>query len=41
VVFTLTDRTTITVRRRADDPKWSEFLDGLRGVFPPAMVTEA
>ncbi|HZN64061.1 MAG TPA: hypothetical protein VFB66_02085 [Tepidisphaeraceae bacterium] len=41
VVFTLTDRTTITVRRRADDPKWSEFLDGLRGVFPPAMVTDA
>jgi len=41
VVFTLTDRTTITVRRQADDPKWSEFLDGLRGVFPPAMVTEA
>jgi len=39
VVFTLVDRTTITVRRKADDPNWSEFLGGLRGVFPPAMVT--
>ena len=41
VVFTLIDRNTITVRRLADDPKWSEFLGGLRGVFPPTMVTGA
>src|SRR4051812_36835938 len=42
VVFTLTDRNTITVRRQqADDPKWSEFLGGLHAVFPAAMVTEA
>ena len=41
VVFTLTDRTTITVRRQADDPKWPEFLGGLRAVFPPGMVTDA
>jgi hypothetical protein len=41
VVFTLVDQNTITVRRQADDPKWLEFLGGLRGVFPPAMVAGA
>lgn len=38
--FTLVDQTVITVRRQADDPKWSEFLGGLRAVFPPGMVTD-
>ena len=41
VVFTLIDRNTITVRRQADDPKWSEFLGGLRAIFPAALVTGA
>lgn len=41
MVFALIDRNTITVRRKADDPDWSEFLGGIRDVFPPAMVTGA
>ena len=41
VVFMLIDRNIITVRRQLDDPKWSEFLAGLRNVFPSATVTEA
>jgi hypothetical protein len=39
VVFTLVDRNAITVWCGADDSNWSEFLGGLRDVFPPAMVT--
>ena len=35
VVFTLRDRNTITVRKQMADAKWSEFVAGVRGTFPP------
>ena len=38
VVFTLVDQMVIAVRKGMADRKWSEFLAGVRRVFPAGIV---
>ncbi len=41
VLFSLTDGKKIAVRKQMNDAKWSEFIAGIKGAFPQAIVAGA